>query len=158
MAYITADDLTPFAEIAPAKADEMIADAVAQAVLAAPCLLDEDEVPDHLAAAVKSVLRRVVLRWNDSGSGALQSERVGDVQFTHDTRQQPRALLWPSEIEQLQQVCTIVSGGSTGKAFSVDAAPSGCRPRHALTCSVVLGANFCDCGAALTCGPPLFVE
>lgn len=157
MAYITADDLTPFADIASAKANEMISDAVAQAVLAAPCLLDEGNVPEHLAAAVKSVLRRAILRWNDTGSGAYQSETIGGYAVVQDTRQQPRSLLWPSEIEQLQQVCAAVNGPTAGKAFSIDAG-GGWGPCHAPTCSASLGANYCDCGAILTGGAPLYDE
>lgn len=156
MAYIAADDLTPFADIASAKAEEMIADATAQAVLAAPCLLDEGDVPSHLVAAVKSVLRRAILRWNESGAGAFQSTKVGDLQEVQDTRQQPRSLLWPSEIEQLQQVCKLVTGATSGKAFSIDAGPG--APQHALTCAATLGANYCDCGAVLTGGLPLYGE
>lgn len=154
MAYITSDDLEPFADIDPEKADAMIEDAVAQAILVAPCLATESDLDANQKAAVKSILRGVVLRWNDSGSGAWQQQSIGPASLTIDTRHQRRSLFWPSEIEQLQAVCTAVNGGATG-AFSIDTAPS-CSITHAEACSINFGANYCSCGAVLTGCWPLY--
>jgi hypothetical protein len=66
---LTTDDLVPFADIAPAKAQAMIDDALGQAALVAPCIFDYEF---QYAAAAKGVLRQVVLRWNDAGTGASQ--------------------------------------------------------------------------------------
>lgn len=153
MAYIGPDDLTPFASIDASKAQAMIADAVAQAQLAAPCLTDEDNLTDPQKAAVKSILRSAILRWNDAGSGALQMQTAGPFQQTVDTRQTRRALFWPSEIEQLQKVCEQVTGGSGG-AFTVDTAPT-CSARHDEVCSINFGASDCSCGADIA-GFPLW--
>lgn len=154
MAYITADDLAPFAEIDPAKAAAMMADAVAQAILVAPCLAAESDLDANQKAAVLSVLRAAVLRWNEAGTGALQTQTAGPFGQTVDTRQQRRALFWPSEISQLQSVCTTVNGGAPG-AFSIDTAP-GCTVVHADACSINFGATYCSCGAILTLAAPLW--
>lgn len=153
--FLTPEDLTPFAEIDGAKADAMIADAEALALTVAPCLGDaEVTLSDAQAAAVKAILRGSVLRWNDSGSGAFQAQTTGPFSVQLDTRQQRRSLFWPSEIESLQEICSAISGGQGG-AFSVDTVSAG-QLNHSETCSAVLGANYCDCGAVLTGGWPLF--
>lgn len=124
MAYLTAADLEPFTPgIDPVKAGAMIDDAVAQAILVAPCLADEDDLTDHQVAAVKAVLRSAVLRWNETGSGAFRQETVGPFTVSHDTRQGRRPLFWPSEISALEGICQAVTGASGGQAFSVDTAP-----------------------------------
>lgn len=148
MAYIDTTDLDPFApDLDPVKAAAMIEDAVAQAVLVAPCLAEEGELTDHQKAAVKAVLRGAILRWNDSGSGALQREAAGPFSYELDTRQTRRSLFWPSEIDQLQKVCSAVTGGDSG-AFTVDTVPS-CAVEHSETCSIRFGAEYCSCGAIL---------
>lgn len=154
MAYIDPTDLTPFADIDPVKAAAMIDDAVAQAILVAPCLATEADLDANQVAAVKAVLRGAILRWNDSGSGAFTQQQAGPFQVTHDTRQARRSLFWPSEIDQLQAVCTAVNGGTSG-AFSIDTAPGGCVT-HADTCSINFGATYCSCGASLTLAGPLW--
>lgn len=119
MAYITDADLAAMGvEIPPAKAIAMIEDAVAQAILVAPCLTNDDDLDDNQKAAVKAVLRGAILRWNEAGTGALQRETAGPFGYEVDTRQQRRSLYWPSEIEQLQAICTRVSGTS-GLVFSL---------------------------------------
>lgn len=115
--FITVDDLAPFATIDEAKAAQMIADAIALAMLAAPCLADE--LTEEQEAAAKAVLRGAVLRWNEAGNGALASQTMGPLGVTLDTRQQRRAMFWPSEIVDLQRIC---HGADDGSAFSVDTA------------------------------------
>lgn len=154
MAYIELDDLEPFADIEVLKAEAMIADAVAQAILVAPCLADEGDLDANQIAAVKSVLRGAILRWNDSGSGAFTQQQAGPFGVTMDTRQQRRSLFWPSEIEQLEKICNAVSGGAGG-AFAIDTAP-GCTVTHADSCSINFGAEYCSCGALLTLAGPLW--
>lgn len=154
MAYIAVADLTVMGVIiAPAKAEAMIADAVAQAILVAPCLADESKLDANQRAAVKAILRGTILRWNDAGSGALQQQTAGPFSVTYDDRQTRRSLFWPSEIEQLQAICTAVAGGKGG-AFTVDTAPRrGCT--HLDVCAVTFGASYCDCGADIA-GFPLW--
>lgn len=151
MPAVTIDniDLAPFAEIPLAKAEAMIADALALAVRVAPCILKDDfTAPD----AARAILRGAVLRWHEAGSGALQSSQVGPFGMALDTRQQRRGLFWPSEIEQLQGLCR--SGEQSG-AFAVDTAGGG-GIVHADVCSVHFGGLYCSCGAVLTGGNPLW--
>lgn len=116
---ISTDDLEPFASIEEAKAEAMIEDALAMAELVAPCILDEDFAHPQ---AVKAILRGAILRWHDSGSGAVSQQVVGPFQQMLDTRQGRRSMFWPSEIEQLQRLC-----GSTNvaRASEIDLTPAG---------------------------------
>lgn len=165
--FITAPDLAPFATIAEAKATAMIADAEAMAILAAPCLADlttapEGETPEDAAtraaklAAVKAILRGAILRWHEAGNGATQGEQQTAGPFGVQRTFVPaarRAMFWPSELEQLQDIC-----GSTeqGDAFVVDTAPtSGYAGLHAPWCSWHFGALYCSCGVDIA-GYPLF--
>lgn len=145
---ITTDDLAPFATIDELKALAMIEDAVAMAALVAPCILEDDFAYE---AAARAIIRGAILRWNEAGTGALQSQTVGPFGQTVDTRQQRRGMFWPSEIEQLQELCKGVTPG----AFSVDTAPTGVVA-HADTCALVYGATYCSCGAILTGYLPLY--
>jgi hypothetical protein len=152
MAYLSADDLAAFAEIDPVKAEEMVHDATALAVLAAPCLEDEESLTENQVTAVKAILRRVVLRWNDGAAGAIQSESIGSFQQVFDTTQSRRGLFTPAEISQLQGIC---AGEGDGGAFSIDTYPFS-SVVHADICSVNFGANYCSCGAWLTGSYPLY--
>ena len=155
MAYLTAADLEPFSPgIDPVKAEAMIDDAVAQAVLVAPCLANEDDLTDHQKAAVKAVLRAAILRWDDTGSGAFRQETVGPFTVSHDTRQGRRPLFWPSEINQLEALCRQVTGSVSGQAFSIDTAP-GFGTYHRDICALHFGAVYCSCGADIA-GRPIF--
>lgn len=154
MTFITTDDLAPFAVIEEAKAEAMIADAEAQAILAAPCLVDDEtDLSAHQVAAVKAVLRSAILRWNDSGTGAFVQETAGPFSVIQDTRQFRRSLFWPSEIDQLQSICASFTGAQAG-AFTVDPGATGVR--HDLACSINFGALYCSCGADLTLAEPLY--
>lgn len=113
--FLTVADLAPFASIEAAKANAMIDDAEAMALLAAPCI---DDVGFAYGTAVKAILRGAVLRWNDSGSGALQAQTAGPFGQTLDTRQERRGMFWPSEIVALQGLC----GTTTGGVYSVSLA------------------------------------
>lgn len=106
--YLDASDLSPFAEIEAAKAEAMIEDAEAMALLAAPCIAADGFA---YGTAVKAILRGAVLRWNDSGSGALQAQTAGPFGQTLDTRQERRGMFWPSEIVALQGLCADAQGG-----------------------------------------------
>lgn len=146
---ITVDDLLPFApDIDEAKAAAMIEDALALAAVIAPCILDpEFENP----GAAKAILRGAVLRWNDSGSGAIVSQAAGPFSQTVDTSNPRKSLFWPSEIEQLQKLC-----GPKAGAFAIDTAPVVGIANHADICSLNFGATYCSCGAWLTGGEPLW--
>ena len=106
--FLNVDDLAPFASIETSKAEAMIEDAEAMALLAAPCIAAEGFA---YGSAVKAILRGAVLRWNDSGSGALQAQQAGPFGQTLDTRQERRGMFWPSEIVSLQSLCADSQGG-----------------------------------------------
>lgn len=116
---LTPTDLTPFATIEVTKAQAMIDDALALAARVAPCITDSTFAYD---AAAKAILRGAVLRWNDAGSGGVSQQSAGPFQVSMDTRQQRRGMFWPSEIEQLQDLCR--DGDLRGQAFSIDTTPS----------------------------------
>jgi hypothetical protein len=107
--------------------DQMVDGANAKASRVAPCLTwtgtpTEEPAPsaDQLAEA-KLVLIGAVQRWADTAAGALQSQTAGPYAVTIDTRQRRGFNLWPSEIEDLQDIC---SSGSTGRAFEIDTMPA----------------------------------
>ncbi|MET0887356.1 MAG: hypothetical protein ABWX92_13000 [Mycetocola sp.] len=133
--------------------DQMIEDAEALALLAAPCLNDGTvALTAAQVAAVRAVLRGALMRWSDAGSGARQSVSTGPFAETIDTTVTRRGMFWPSEITHLQGIC---SDGQKGKAFSVDTVGSVGGPMHVDICSVAWGAP-CSCGASLTLGYPLW--
>lgn len=107
--FIDVSDLEPFATIEETKAEAMIADAEAMALLAAPCIAAEDFTS---GAAVKAVLRAAILRWSTAGDGAVQSQQAGPFGVTLDTRQERRGMFWPSEITSLQNLCADALGGA----------------------------------------------
>lgn len=102
----------------------------------------------------KLILVGAVRRWAETGSGAFQQQTAGPFGVTTDTRQRTGYNLWPSEIEQLQAICSDGADGSA-KAFSIT--PGGSTANHMPWCSFVLGATYCSCGADLTGGEyPLY--
>lgn len=131
MAILTPDELEPFATIEGDKAEAMIADAESMAALAAPCVTEPEflESPE-LVGALKALLRRAILRWNDAGGGAVVQVGAGPFQQTIAQGQNmPRNLFWPSEVAQLRDLCAAHNGRTKGDAFTVDmtgipAAPS----------------------------------
>lgn len=117
---LTPDDLKPFAEIDRDKAQAMIDDALALAAVIAPCiLLDDFAYPE----AAKAILRGAILRWNDSGSGALSAQAAGPYSMTVDTRSARKAMYQPAEIDALSSLCQ-ASGAGTGRAFEIDTVPA----------------------------------
>lgn len=123
MALIEPSDLEPFATIDPVKAQAMIADALAMAVLAAPCLDDPEDLDEQQAAAAKAVLRAAILRWHETGTGAFSQQSAGPFSATVDTRQTRRGMFWPTELAQLQDICaTGQDPSSSGDAFMIDQA------------------------------------
>lgn len=151
--FIDPSDIAPFATIDSAKLEAMIEDAESMAVLAAPCLGDPDpdpELTDAQKAAVKAVLRGAILRWDEAGTGIRQSITTGPFGETTDTTQQRKGMFWPSEITNLQGIC---SRGDSGKAFSIDTI--GVGGVHSEICALYFGALYCSCGADIA-GFPLY--
>lgn len=148
---LTPEDLAPFADIDPAKAAAMIEDALALAAVVAPCIMVAEFA--HTGAA-KAVIRGAVIRWHEAGSGALQSTQTGPFGQTVDTRHPRRGMFWPSEIEQLQDLCKTTSSG----AFAVDTVATPGLVQHADTCALRFGAEYCSCGAVITGLLPLYEQ
>ncbi|OZF05244.1 hypothetical protein CH302_01065 [Rhodococcus sp. 15-2388-1-1a] len=114
------DDIRPFVQnLDEAKAELMIADviAAASAPKVAPCIVDEEFL---YPAQAKAILRSAVLRWNDSGTGAVTQMSAGPFQGTIDNRTERKRLLWPSEIADLRELCGLTK---TGRAFTIDTTP-----------------------------------
>jgi len=147
---LTPTDLEPFADIDEAKAFAMIDDAMALAVKVAPCIAEDDFLYN---SAAKAILRGAVLRWNEAGTGAAVQQGAGPFQQTIDTRQQRRSMFWPSEITDLQELCSESQSG----AFSIDTTAGLGSAIHAAWCSLNFGATYCSCGADLTGSYPLYV-
>ena len=130
----------------------MVAGANAKASRVAPCLTWDGTVTDQpvptadMLAEARLVLVGAVKRWAETGSGAAQTVQSGPFAQTIDTRQRTGYNLWPSEIEQLRDLCA--DGGKAGGAFSfrIGAASS----VHMPWCSINFGALYCSCGADLT--------
>lgn len=115
---IAPSDLSNFATINPGKAAAMCEDALAQAVFHAPCIAD----PSFMyRAAAKAILRGAILRWNEAGTGAVQSHTTLSYGQTIDTRQPRKAMFFPSEIDQLKKLCRT---DDEGGAFSFDTLPT----------------------------------
>lgn len=148
------DDLKNFATIATAKAQEMIDDALAEAAFHAPCLLSPD-FPAHLRAFAKGKIRAAVLRWNEAGSGAVTTQSSMSYAQTVDNRQPRKGMFYPSEIDQLKQLCR--PADDEGGAFSIDTLPPA-AVRHSPVCDLMMGGDHCTCGANLTgaLGVPLW--
>jgi hypothetical protein len=149
-AIISTDDL-PAELVAKVEASQltlMVAGANAKASRVAPCLAGtgEDAPTEDQVAEAKLVLVGAVKRWSESGSGALSQQAAGPFSQTVDTRQRTGYNLWPSEIEQLQDICA--DGGKSGSAFSFSI--GGGSSVHMPWCSLMLGAAYCSCGADLT--------
>lgn len=137
--------------------DMLVAGANAKASRVAPCLAWDGTVADQPAptedqlAEARMVLVGAVKRWAEAGAGSLQSQTAGPFGVTVDTRQKTGYNLWPSEITELQAIC---STGSVGRqAFSLDTASS--TVTHMPWCSINFGATYCSCGADIA-GYPIY--
>lgn len=139
---LTNADLAPFATIDDAKATQMIVDAIAMATLAAPCLADPDSLTPVQLAQAKAVLRGAVLRWNDSGTGAVSTQAMGPFSVSLDTKQPRRQMFWPSELTDLQKICK--GGDDGGGVFSIDTAADPIT-FHSVLCG--WSGGTCTCGA-----------
>lgn len=153
--YLKPEDFASFADIDAAKAAEMIDDAESMAVLSAPCLANIDDLSDVLVKAVRAILRRAILRWHEVGAGGTTTTTRGPFGETVDTSSTAsKNLFWPSEINNLQEVCRQATGGASGgKAFTVDMVPKRGLSEHGYLCSLRLGGIRCTCGADIADHP-----
>lgn len=153
---IAPEDIAPFATVDPVKLAAMVVDVTAKAVSVAPCLADTTD-PDVLASA-KATLRQAILRWHDFDTDTVTTNQAGPFSQTISPAAKPdsgrrSSLLWPSEIVELQTLC---SGAADG-AFTVDTAVGVSQLAHAESCDMRFDATRpCSCGALLTGLAPLW--
>lgn len=144
------------AEITDAVAESMLAGVWARARKIAPCLHESTTTLDDIdTELVKTIITSVVVRWHESGSGAVTQRGAGD--FSETLSGYSGGLFRPDEIRDLQQMC------SEFRAQSASTIPvGGYEPvtvQHAGWCSINFGATYCDCGAELTAtGLPLWTR
>lgn len=150
---IAPEDLAPFAEIEPVKAAAMIEDAVAMAQLVAPCLRESLDPADQ--AAVKAILRGAIIRWHDAGSGAFTNQQASlgsaSLADSYDNRQTRKAMFWPTEISQLQDLCR---NRANTAAYEINTIAAATTP-HLPWCNLHFGGSVCSCGAIIA-GQPIY--
>ena len=135
--------------------DVMVAGANAKAARVAPCLVSTNPAPtDDQIAEARLVLLGAVKRWADAGAGALSAQTAGPFSQTFDTRQRTGFNLWPSEITDLQAICS-TEAPAKREAFSFDTAPSAGLSAHLPWCNLAFGATYCSCGVDIA-GVPIF--
>lgn len=100
-------------------------------------------------AEAKLVLLGAVKRWAEAGAGAFQAQQAGPYGITVDTRQRTGFNLWPSEITDLQEICSSGTNTSTG-AFSIRPGAGDSLAGHAPWCDRYFGGLDCSCGYALS--------
>lgn len=108
MEIITASDLALHPDITGevdlVRASALISTVVARAARFAPCLLS----PDFSAVdAARGVLLDVVARrYNSIVPGISRSHAEGPFSESYDTRGVPAVTFWPSEVAELQAMCS----------------------------------------------------
>lgn len=106
---LTPSDLMVFDKtLDPDKAEALITYVVAEAKRVAPCLKTTTDA--EVIESARGTLVRAALRWNDSGSGALQQWANTDGPFTRsgslDTRTAAsHGIFYPSEEAALKSLC-----------------------------------------------------
>lgn len=149
---ISVDDVLMFNhDLDRNQVEVLIRDGLALAERAAPCIAEPDfAYPD----AAVAIIRTAILRWADSGTGALTQQQSSAGPFAQnlsfDTRQSRRSLFFPSEITELQKLCK----RNRDRAFSIDTIGErrrGCT-RDLIGCPYFLGSTSSPCQ---TCGEVL---
>lgn len=150
---ITPEDLAPFCPgLETARAEAMIADAEAIAYAKVPALANKVLSPVQ-AAGIKAIFRRALVRWWESGSGAVtqQSETAGSYNYsqTIDTRTRGSwAIFTDSELADIAHI--VDPQKDTGGAFTVKPTTGDLDDAlHQPWCSITWG-SWCSCGARLT--------
>lgn len=161
-APLTWDDIKVFdPNVEEDIANAMITSVWARAVKVAPCLKVDGTLDDpDDAEVVKAVLRAVIMRWLDTGSGAVTQRAADGYQET--LRDHGGGLFRPEEIKDLQAFC---AGTQSQAAQTIRTDyENGYLVQHAAWCSTRFANNtdiptLCDCGAELTWdGLPLWPD
>jgi hypothetical protein len=118
---VTATDIQTFDDdIDTTLAEAMIETVWADVVLVAPCIKEEsfgDDQPEYLIK-VKSIVRAVVLRWADAGSGGVRQRAAGDFSEILD-KDSAGGKLRPGEIRELQDLCSSQQRRKGGRASTI---------------------------------------
>lgn len=122
----------------------------AKAARLAPCL-SSNPTAGQMAEA-RLILSGIIKRWSEAGSGAIATQTAGPFSQTVDNRERAGYRWWPSEITDLQAIC---SSGGQSKAFAIDTMPSYGSSAHLPWCSSQMGASYCSCGVDIA-GEPIF--
>lgn len=147
------DEVLAFSpDLDPKVVDILIRDGLAMARRVAPCI-DDDDFP-HVDAAT-AIIRSAVLRWAESGGGAVSSNALTAGPFgqtvSYDTRQSRRSLFFPKEIRALEGLC----GDSRKLVGAIDTAPTVGSAGCGGSCGYLFGsakAGCAHCGALLNRG------
>ena len=107
MVFLTSGDLSPFTSATAEQLQVMITDVEASAVAAAPCLSDPSGLSDAQVAVVVATLRGAVLRWADYLTRDDRQMTAGPFSIGPVSgATEPRALFWPSELDELRSICS----------------------------------------------------
>lgn len=121
--------------------DILIRDGLAMARRVAPCI---DEPEFAFVDAAVAIIRGAVLRWAESGSGGISSQQQTAGPFgqttSFDTRQTRRSLFFPSEVKELEALCS----QSKRRAFAIDTIPARTR-RSCVDCGYLVGSVNSPC-------------
>lgn len=131
--------------------DLMVAGANGQAARVAPCLFSDDPAPSEgQLSEARLVLLGAIVRWSQQRGGGVQQQTAGpfSVGFvSHSAGYR----LWPTEITQLQDIC---SGGGSPSIGAIDTAPA-VGSGHLPWCDVMFGSTSCSCGYDIA-GRPIY--
>lgn len=114
---LSTQDLIPFADISALKAQAMVDDVLALSARVAPCLATTEDA--GVIAAAKAILRGVVLRWHETGVSSYAAQTQGPPGYPVSPTRERRNLLWPSEIDALQELC---GGSGTASVYTLSLA------------------------------------
>lgn len=157
---ITIDDL-PTSLQAAELVETMVSGANAKASRVAPCLTWDGTVTDKPAptdeqlAEARLVLIGAVKRWAEAGAGSLSTQAAGPFSIGVDTRQRTGYHLWPSEITDLQAICS-TGDPADREAYSLDTVSTTSLAGHAPYCDLYFGGTTCSCGYSLTGVSPIY--
>lgn len=97
---------------------DYIEDAWANATRVAPCISSEDFDDEEKIGQITAILRSVILRWHESGTGGTTGKVAGPYQLQLSEQPKRGYLLQPSEVVDLSSFCK-----TQGRPFSIDTVP-----------------------------------
>lgn len=133
--------------------DLMVDGANGQAKRVAPCLFEDgDTAPaSSQLSEARLLLLGAIIRWTQQGAGGVGQQSAGPFMVGAIPSQATGYRLWPSEITQLQEICSGIAPATLG---SIDTAP-GVDPGHLPWCDVMFGSSSCSCGYDIA-GRPIY--